>query len=295
MTEFKQIIGRGTRLRGDYGKLYFNILDYTGSATRHFADPDFDGEPARHRGRDRSMTPAKPSSGQRNATRRRRPPADCTVDVHGSRRRPGRIITEPREEPRKFYVDGGDVEIVGHLVYELDADGKKLRVVKYTEYTGQKVRTLYPTRELRCNRPGPRPATRRAEVLRELTERGIDFDELAGQRRPAGRRPLRPALSSGLQRAAAHPPRARRSGREAGAGLLRPVRPEARDVLDACWRSTSSTASPSSALPDVLKVPPFDRCGSTCRDRHPASSAASQRLASDAVIRACRRPLSAGR
>ncbi|NLE59968.1 MAG: DEAD/DEAH box helicase family protein, partial [Planctomycetes bacterium] len=45
MTEFKQIIGRGTRVRDDYGKLWFNILDYTGSATRMFADPDFDGEP----------------------------------------------------------------------------------------------------------------------------------------------------------------------------------------------------------------------------------------------------------
>jgi type I restriction enzyme R subunit len=46
MVEFKQIIGRGTRVRDDYNKLYFNILDYTGSATRLFADPDFDGEPA---------------------------------------------------------------------------------------------------------------------------------------------------------------------------------------------------------------------------------------------------------
>src|ERR1039458_2373491 len=45
MTEFKQIIGRGTRVRDDYGKLYFNILDYTGAATRLFADSDFDGDP----------------------------------------------------------------------------------------------------------------------------------------------------------------------------------------------------------------------------------------------------------
>ena len=45
MGEFKQIIGRGTRVRDDYGKLYFSILDYTGSATQMFADPDFDGEP----------------------------------------------------------------------------------------------------------------------------------------------------------------------------------------------------------------------------------------------------------
>jgi type I restriction enzyme R subunit len=47
MSEFKQIIGRGTRVRDDYGKLWFNILDYTGSATRLFADPAFDGDPVR--------------------------------------------------------------------------------------------------------------------------------------------------------------------------------------------------------------------------------------------------------
>ncbi len=46
MVEFKQIIGRGTRVRDDYGKLTFNILDYTGTATRNFADPAFDGDPA---------------------------------------------------------------------------------------------------------------------------------------------------------------------------------------------------------------------------------------------------------
>jgi type I restriction enzyme R subunit len=44
MSEFKQIIGRGTRLREDYQKLYFTIMDFKG-ATRLFADPDFDGEP----------------------------------------------------------------------------------------------------------------------------------------------------------------------------------------------------------------------------------------------------------
>ncbi|MBN1608907.1 MAG: DEAD/DEAH box helicase family protein [Polyangiaceae bacterium] len=46
MTEFKQIIGRGTRIREDYGKLYFAILDFK-KATELFADPDFDGDPVR--------------------------------------------------------------------------------------------------------------------------------------------------------------------------------------------------------------------------------------------------------
>jgi type I restriction enzyme R subunit len=44
--EFKQIIGRGTRVRDAYGKLWFNILDYTGTATRNFADLEIDGHPA---------------------------------------------------------------------------------------------------------------------------------------------------------------------------------------------------------------------------------------------------------
>src|SRR6267143_2152405 len=44
MTEFKQIIGRGTRINEDYHKLFFTIMDFK-RATAHFADPDFDGDP----------------------------------------------------------------------------------------------------------------------------------------------------------------------------------------------------------------------------------------------------------
>ena len=44
MTEFKQILGRGTRVHEETKKLYFTLMDFRG-ATSHFADPDFDGEP----------------------------------------------------------------------------------------------------------------------------------------------------------------------------------------------------------------------------------------------------------
>ena len=44
MTEFKQILGRGTRVHEETHKYYFTLMDFRG-ATRHFADPDFDGEP----------------------------------------------------------------------------------------------------------------------------------------------------------------------------------------------------------------------------------------------------------
>lgn len=85
----------------------------------------------------------------------------------------GLLINEPPPEPRKFYIDGGEVEVIGHLVYDLDTDGKKLQVVKYTEYSGRAVRILYPTREA-LQSAWADPDTR-GEVLRELTERGISF------------------------------------------------------------------------------------------------------------------------
>ena len=123
MTEFKQIIGRGTRVRDDYGKLFFNILDYTGSATRLFADPDFDGEPA-------LITESRWTNGRR---RQAEVVEERSADARGTDDRyvppqPCDPEDENGDQPRKYYVDGGIVEIAAHLVYELDADGKQLQV-----------------------------------------------------------------------------------------------------------------------------------------------------------------------
>ena len=176
--EFKQIIGRGTRLKIDYGKEYFNIIDFTGTATRHFADPDFDGEPA---------LIEVVTIDEEGET------VDVVIEVGGNEvhEHPGEyqpedgtpfngngeIITDPPDEPRKFYVDGGTVEVIGHLVYDLDTDGKKLQVVRYTEYSGRAVRSLYPgSKEFQADWANP---DSRSDLLRELTERGISFEELA--------------------------------------------------------------------------------------------------------------------
>ncbi len=177
-SEFKQIVGRGTRLKVDYGKEYFNIIDFTGTATSHFADPDFDGDPARieevtvdETGEQVGITEAEVEAPQEDVSVEYEPPEEKIGPDTGI------IITEPPVEPRKFYIDGGEVEVIGHLVYDLDTDGKKLQVVKYTEYSGRAVRTLYPTREA-LQSAWANPDTR-YEVLRELTERGISFTELA--------------------------------------------------------------------------------------------------------------------
>ena len=127
LVEFKQIIGRGTRVRDDYGKLFFNILDYTGTATRLFADPDFDGEPAfvTQEEIDAAGNVTKMSYSDGEA-----PPSDLDdiETTYGS----GVIVDPPNPERRKFYVDGGQVTIAAHLVYELDDAGKQLRVVQLT-------------------------------------------------------------------------------------------------------------------------------------------------------------------
>ena len=92
MTEFKQIIGRGTRVREDYGKLYFNIMDYTGSATRQSSRiptfstasrlptrnaPRASGEVGQRVGRRPKPQPTYSQPQRAEVLRRRRPGEDC--------------------------------------------------------------------------------------------------------------------------------------------------------------------------------------------------------------------------
>ena len=187
LAEFKQTIGRGTRLNVDYGKEFFNIIDYTGTATRHFADEDFDGEPETidetvidEEGETVSVTVEKPEAEDEDTDLEDTNPPDPDpgetpepLQIH----EPPPISDPPPQPPRKYYVDGGDVEIIGHLVYDLDTDGKKLQVVKYTDYSGRMMRSIYPSPEE--FRTAWSSTDTRVEALRELAKRGIDFDELA--------------------------------------------------------------------------------------------------------------------
>lgn len=259
--EFKQIIGRGTRLKVDYGKEYFNIIDFTGTATRHFADPDFDGDPARieeviidDTGETiESVVETPPVIGDEHG--------DYTVDTTDTDEGQGEILTEPPKEPRKFYVDGGDVEVIGHLVYDLDTDGKKLQVVKYTEYSGRTVRTLYPTRAA-LQSAWANPDTR-AEVLRELTERGISFEELATSADQPDADPFdllchlawNAPLLTRRQRA--------EQARKAAQDLFGQYGDAAREILTLLLdKYIERGIVQFNALSELMKVQPFDRFGS---------------------------------
>lgn len=260
--EFKQIVGRGTRLKVDYGKEYFNIIDFTGTATQHFADPDFDGEPARIE----EVTIDESGAAVDIIATEAEPPADGAPSYElpeepGGAAGRGVPINEPPAEPRKFYVDGGQVEVIGHLVYDLDTDGKKLQVVKYTEYSGRAVRTLFPSRAA-LQSAWADPDTR-SEVLRELTERGISFEELAaGSDRPDAdpfdllcHLAWNAPLLTRRQRADA----ARRRAQD----LFGHYGDTAREILSLLLeRYVERGILQFSALSELMKVQPFDRYGS---------------------------------
>ncbi len=178
MVEFKQIIGRGTRVRDDYGKLWFNILDYTGTATSNFADPAFDGDPAY------ATQEEIDEHGRMIRTEvetAEEPEVEKSVEDAAGRLADDPLSASTGERDgvrcRKYYFDGGQVEIAAQLVYELDSDGKQLRVVKLTDYTAEKVRSICATTgELRAQWSNPE---RRREIMIKLSERGIDFPTLA--------------------------------------------------------------------------------------------------------------------
>lgn len=111
MTEFKQIIGRGTRLREDYQKLYFTIIDFKG-ATRLFADPDFDGDPV-------VIYEPKPNEPVV-------PPEDTSPLGVGEPTPPpyGPGPTGGGEGRAKYVIDDVNVRVAVERSQYLDADGK---------------------------------------------------------------------------------------------------------------------------------------------------------------------------
>jgi len=171
MVDFKQIIGRGTRVREDYGKLFFTILDYTGSATRLFADPEFDGEPA--------LITEEEIDEEGNSIKEKFKTED--KEFIDEAKAPLRQTPETPDYfegiPKKYYVNGGSVEIIADVVYELDSDGKRLSVVKYTDYTAKQLKSMYTgAAELRSKWSD---AEQRRQIIYLLEEKGITIEQLA--------------------------------------------------------------------------------------------------------------------
>lgn len=254
MTEFKQMIGRGTRVRDDYGKLFFSILDYTGSATRLFADPEFDGDPAAITEVQVDDQGAPIPGTEKTIETASQPYPD---DLIGTDR--PEMGDDTERERRKYYFDGGRVEIAAHLVYELDPEGRQLRVVKFTDYTAEKVRTLYRTAaELRAEWVNPE---RRAEIISRLAERGVDFDELASAANQPDADPLdllcHVAFNAPLRTRRERADRLRKEKKD----FFDRYGPKARVILNDLLEKYTDHGAAQFVIPDVLKVPPISDHG----------------------------------
>ena len=153
LIEFKQIIGRGTRIHEDAGKFWFTIMDFK-RATELFADPDFDGEPVVivESERDSSLEP--PDDGGGNG--------DEEIDP-------------PPKGSKKFVVSGVEVEVVAERVQYYSKDGR-LITESLADYTRKTVQAEYATLDDFLQRWSQ--ADRKAAVIDELSEQGVFFAAL---------------------------------------------------------------------------------------------------------------------
>jgi type I restriction enzyme R subunit len=168
MTEFKQIIGRGTRINEDYNKLYFTIMDFK-QATALFADPDFDGDPVQVYEPGPKDSPVPPDDAPEDGSSQ----VDTIYDPYGADAQPG---VDQRQA--KYYVDDVPVTVATERVQYLDADGK-LITESLKDYTRKTVRKAYTT--LSTFLTAWKSADRKQVIIEELGSRGVFLEELAEQ------------------------------------------------------------------------------------------------------------------
>ncbi|MCY4555176.1 MAG: DEAD/DEAH box helicase family protein [Chloroflexi bacterium] len=170
MTEFKQIVGRGTRVHEDTRKLYFTLIDFRG-ATAHFADPDFDGEPVQiyEPGPDDPIDPPYvPPDDDDDETPPMDPNGDETVVIDPDDPEPG----GPR---KKVYVDGVGARILAVREQYLDEDGK-LVTESLRDYTRKALRTRFSSLDDFLRRWNE--AERKQAILEEMADEGLSLEFL---------------------------------------------------------------------------------------------------------------------
>jgi type I restriction enzyme, R subunit len=175
MTEFKQIIGRGTRINEEFGKSFFTILDFR-NVTDLFADPAFDGDPVRVKEMDQEDefdTPENELDEDEIITDEEGeeiifPTPSDESDIIGG----GDINNEPQP---KYYVNGVNVAVFNERIQYMDGNGK-LITGSLKDYTRQKVREHYQSLDDFLNKWNS--ADKKQAVIDELIEQGIVYENL---------------------------------------------------------------------------------------------------------------------
>ncbi len=245
MVDFKQIIGRGTRLEPEEDKLTFEIIDYS-DATRLFDDPNFDGPP------ERVVEEEIDEEGRTTETPEVREP-EPEYEPEG-----GADPEDLEGRAEKLYVDDTPVYVVAEGFYLPDPERGRLRLVEYGEYVAGVLRRLFPSPgDLRARW---RKQEGRDEVVEALRARGVAFEEIVDR---LGMPEVDP-FDLLVHIAWSNPvitrhDRARRVRREKE-DFFASFRPEAREVLESLLEKYAESG-PSELTLDVLKVPPLAGLG----------------------------------
>lgn len=171
MTEFKQIIGRGTRIREDYGKFFFTIMDFR-DVTDKFADKDFDGEPVQiyEPKEDDPIAPPEITEEiiEDNVIGTEENPIERVISKGGE------IVDLPPKQ-RKIIVRGVEVKVINERVQYIDGNGK-LITESLKDYTKKNIQQEYASLNdfiQKWNLSESKKA-----IIEELEQQGVLFDEL---------------------------------------------------------------------------------------------------------------------
>jgi type I restriction enzyme R subunit len=239
MTEFKQIIGRGTRIREDYDKLYFTIMDFR-RATALFADPSFDGDPVQIYDPGPNDPPVPPDDDPESGVVREDPP------IFGDPPGPGTT---------KYYVNNVEVRVATERVQYLDASGK-LITESLKDYSRKTVRQDYAS--LNVFLTAWNSAEKKQAILEELAAKGVFLDELAEQ---VGRQ--YDAFDLVCHVAFDQPPltRKERAEKVKKRNVFGKYGEKARAVLDALLQKYADSGITSVESLEILKVDPLTAHG----------------------------------
>ncbi len=168
MTEFKQIIGRGTRLRPDYGKEYFTIMDFRG-VCRLFADPDFDGEPIVDDNFNSDEYSNSNMGNEKNVnTTENGENSDFDANDEND-------DNSKEDKPKKYRIRGIDIKILNERVQYYDKDGK-LITESITDYSKKNILGEYATLDEFINIWNSEQ--KKQVIIDELQEKGVLLEAL---------------------------------------------------------------------------------------------------------------------
>ena len=256
MTEFKQIVGRGTRVHEDTRKYYFTLIDFRG-ATNHFADPKFDGEPVQvyEPGKDDPITPPDdaPTVEDGDTPIPPEPGEDETVVVD-----PKSICRDPlgpTGKRKKVFVDGVSAKILTERVEYLDENGK-LVTESLRDFTRKALKRRFASLDDFLRRWNT--ADRKQAVVEELAAEGLPLDVLADE---VGRD--LDAFDLICHVAFDRPPLTRRERAEnvRKRDVFTKYGPQARAVLDALLAKYQDEGVLNLDDPRILQIAPFDTMG----------------------------------